>query len=113
LVFSLAWTWSKALDFADADFGEVNVVAPFREWNYGLAGFDRTHVVKLAWVYNVPGWKSGPRVARAAVNGWQISGVATFMSGAPVGVGYTMVSPVDLSGTPSVSPRIAQKPADL
>lgn len=106
LVFSLAWTWSKALDFADGDFGEVNVVAPFREWNYGLAGFDRTHVVKLAWVYNVPGWKSGPRVARAAVNGWQISGVATFMSGAPVGVGYTMVSPVDLSGTPSVSPRI-------
>ena len=106
LGFGLAWTWSKALDFTDSDFGTVNIVAPFREWNYGLAGFDRTHVVKLTWIYNVPEWKTAFAPVRAVLKGWQVSGIATFMSGAPVGVGYSLVTPVDLSGTPSVSPRI-------
>jgi len=106
LGFGLAWTWSKALDYVDGDFGAVNIVAPFREWNYGLAGFDRTHVVKLTWTYNVPEWKTGFAAARAVVNGWQISGIATFQSGAPLGVGYSLVAAADLSGTPSISPRI-------
>jgi len=106
LGFGLAWTWSKALDYTDGDFGGVNIIAPFREWNYGLAGFDRTHVVKLTWTYNVPQWKTGFAAARAVVNGWQISGIATFQSGAPLGVGYSLVAAADLSGTPSISPRI-------
>ena len=106
LAMGLAYTWSKAFDFNDGDFGSVNIVAPFREWNYGLAGFDRTHVMKLTWTYNVPHWKAGPAAARAVVNGWQVSGIATFMSGAPVGVGYSMVTAADLSGTPSIAPRI-------
>jgi hypothetical protein len=40
------------------------------------------------------------------VNGWQLLGIATFSSGAPLGVGYSQVTAVDLSGTPSISPRI-------
>ncbi|MGB9604463.1 MAG: hypothetical protein ACPL88_01125, partial [Bryobacteraceae bacterium] len=104
--FSFAWTWSKALDFTDSEFGSVNTVAPFREWNYGLAGFDRTHVVKLTWIWNAPGVRSAPAPLRGIVNGWQVLGIATFSSGAPVGVGYSLVTPVDLSGTPSISPRI-------
>jgi hypothetical protein len=102
----LAYTWSKALDYVDGDFGAVNIIAPFREWNYGLAGFDRTHVVKLTWTYHLPEWKTALAPVRTVVNGWQVSGIATFMSGAPVGVGYSLVSAADLSGTPSIAPRI-------
>ena len=40
------------------------------------------------------------------LNDWQISGIATFQSGAPVNVGYSLVTAMDLSGTPSISPRI-------
>ena len=40
------------------------------------------------------------------LNGWQISGITTFQSGAPVAVGYSLVTANDLSGTPSISPRI-------
>ena len=43
---------------------------------------------------------------RAVVNNWQISGIATFSTGAPLGVGYSLVAAAELSGTPSVSPRI-------
>jgi hypothetical protein len=104
--FGLAYTFSKALDFNDGEFGGINTTAPLREWNYGLAGFDRTHVLKLNWLWDTPKKKWAFAPARWAVNDWQISGILTFQSGAPVGVGYTQVTPVDLSGTPSVAPRI-------
>jgi hypothetical protein len=107
LQFGGAWTWSKAMDWTDAEYGSVNVSAPsFRAWNYGLAGFDRTHVVKLNWLYELPkrNWTFVP--ARAVLNGWQLSGVATFQSGAPLGISFTQVPAVDLTGTPSISARI-------
>jgi hypothetical protein len=106
LEFGFAWTWSKALDFTDNEFGAINTVAPLRAWNYGLAGFDRTHVVKINWLWDVPkhGWSFAP--AQLALNGWQMSGIVTFQSGAPVAVGYSLVTATDLSGTPSISPRI-------
>ncbi len=106
LSFGAAWTYSKVLDFNDGEFGGVNTVAPFRAWNYGRAGFDRTHILKLTWVYAPPAWKSAIGPVRAIINNWQISGIASFSTGAPLGVGYTLVSAADLSGTPSVSPRI-------
>ncbi len=106
LEFGLAWTWSKALDYNDGDFGAINTVAPLREWNYGLAGFDRTHVVKINWLWSVPRRKWGFRPAGAVLNGWQISGITTFQSGAPVNVGYSQITAADLSGTPSIAPRI-------
>ncbi len=106
LSFGLAYTYSKALDFNDAEFGAVNTVAPFRAWNYGRAAFDRTHLMKVTWVYSIPSWKSAVLPVRAVVNNWQISGIATFSTGAPLGVGYSLVAAADLSGTPSVAPRI-------
>lgn len=101
-----AWTWSKALDFTDGDFGAVNTVAPYRAWNYGLAGFDRRHVVKISWNWSAPTVNSSFAPFRAIANGWEFSGVTTFSSGAPVSAGYSLVTAKDLSGTPSVSPRI-------
>ncbi|HTM47434.1 MAG TPA: carboxypeptidase regulatory-like domain-containing protein [Bryobacteraceae bacterium] len=106
LEFGLAWTWSKALDYNDGDFGAINTVAPLREWNYGLAGFDRTHVVKINWLWSVPSRHWNFKPAGAVLNGWQISGITTFQSGAPVNVGFSQVNAADLSGTPSISPRI-------
>ncbi|MBI3207470.1 MAG: carboxypeptidase regulatory-like domain-containing protein [Candidatus Solibacter usitatus] len=106
LEFGLAYTWSKALDFNDGEFGGINTAAPFRAWNYGLAGFDRTHILKLNWLWDVPKYNWSFKPMRYVTNDWQISGILTFQSGAPVGVGYSQVTPVDLSGTPSVAPRI-------
>lgn len=106
LEIGLAWTWSKALDFTDGDFGAINTVAPLREWNYGRAGFDRRHVVKVNWLWSLPERKWGLKAAGVVLNGWQMSGIASFQSGAPVNVGYSLVTANDLSGTPSISPRI-------
>jgi hypothetical protein len=101
-----AWTWSKAMDFVDGANGAINTVAPVRAWNYGLAGFDRTHVVKINYAWQLPKHKWGFAPLGMVLNGWELSGITTFQSGAPVTVGFSQVTATDLTGTPSISPRI-------
>ncbi len=106
LQFGGAWTWSKVLDYADADFARVTSVVPVRIWNYGLAAFDRTHVLKLNWLYTLPASRRGYAPMRMVTNGWQVSGVASFVSGAPITAGFTQVSALDITGTSAISARI-------
>jgi len=40
------------------------------------------------------------------LGGWQISGITSFVSGAPVTAGFALVNPVDITGTPSQGARI-------
>ncbi|MFN0106710.1 MAG: carboxypeptidase regulatory-like domain-containing protein [Bryobacteraceae bacterium] len=106
LEFGGAWTWSKAMDYVDGDQNRVTTVVPRRVWNYGLAGFDRTHILKVNWLLQIPdrNWALAP--AKFVLNGWQLNGIASFVSGAPVSVGYSLVSGADITGTPSVGARI-------
>ena len=108
--FGFAWTWSKAMDWNDTAFSAVNTAVPaslFRAWNYGLAGFDRTNIVKINWLWETPKWNTSFAPARAVVNGWHVLGITTFSSGAPTLVGYTQTTPTNISGSPSVAARIA------
>jgi hypothetical protein len=77
-----------------------------RVWHYGLAGFDRTHVFKMDWQWNVPKAPVQNRVLRYALHDWQLSGITSFVSGAPLPVGFTTTTPIDITGTASLSPRI-------
>ncbi len=104
--FGAAWTWSKAMDFNDTDLSQVNTLAPFRSWNYGLASFDHTHIVKLNYLFDIPNLPVHSAVLRGVLNGWELSGITTFASGAPLSVGYTTTTAVDISGTPDLRPRI-------
>jgi hypothetical protein len=109
--FTLAYTWSKALDFADAENNAVinspfifpNV--PFRQWQYGMAGFDHNHIFRASWTYDFPKasklWDNG--FIRSFLDNWRISGITTFQTGAPMSislnnvclypVGVTMANP--------------------
>jgi hypothetical protein len=104
--FGASWTWSKAMDYVDGDEGAVSTLVPVRVWNYGLAGFDRTHVLKVNWLWDVPKAPWTNPVVRAVVNNWQISGIASFVSGAPSGIGYSMVTAMDITGSPTDGARI-------
>ncbi|MGH9657403.1 MAG: carboxypeptidase regulatory-like domain-containing protein [Bryobacteraceae bacterium] len=99
LEFGASWTWSKALDFVDGDQARVTTLVSPRVWNYGLAGFDRTHILKVNWLWDIPG-------RRRLLNGWQLNGIAGFTSGSPVGISYTLVNAADISGTPSLASRV-------
>jgi hypothetical protein len=106
LQFGAAWTWSKAMTFNDFDNTAVSALVPPRIWNYGLASFDRTHVFKLDWMYDLPRLRLDFAPARLVLNGWQVSGITSFVSGAPLGISYTTTVGYDVTGTPSQGARI-------
>jgi hypothetical protein len=75
-------------------------------WNYGLSSIDRTHIVNVNWLWSLPKspWKNA--VSRGVFNDWQISGIAAFISGAPVSVSYSTTTAYDVTGTPNLAARI-------
>ncbi len=100
LQFGLAYTWSKAMTYVDNDADGVAVYRPVKIWNYGKAGFDQTHMFIVNYAWDLPKatnlWDN--KVFGAVFDNWQISGITTFSSGVPSGIGFTLVDNADLSG---------------
>jgi hypothetical protein len=69
-------------------------------WNYGKAGYDRTHNFVFNWVWDVPKASrfSNTKPVKLVFDNWQVSGIASFISGAPTGVGFSTVDGTDLTG---------------
>jgi hypothetical protein len=103
--FGVSWAWSKAMDFNDDDRSGISPFVSPRVWNYGLASFDRTHVLKVSWIWDVPTISSQNPVAKEVFNNWHISGMPSFVSGSPLGIGWSSVTGVDVTGTPSQGAR--------
>ncbi len=99
LQFGLAYTWSKAMNLSDG-VSNVPMFRPTRVWLYGKAGFDQTHVLVMNYVWELP--RAAKRWnhpgAKAVLDGWQLSGFATFASGFPSGVGYSTTDNADITG---------------
>ncbi|MCC6363428.1 MAG: carboxypeptidase regulatory-like domain-containing protein [Bryobacterales bacterium] len=106
LQYNLSYTWSKSLDYNSGDGDSVSTLVPVRVWNYGLSSFDRRHVLKVNWQYDLPGIASAPALVKAATSGWAVSGIYTAVSGAPLGVGFGTVNSVDITGSPTNGSRI-------
>ncbi len=100
LTYNLAYTWSKALDLVDTIGATVNPVLNYRSRNYGPAGFDRRQVLTINFTYNLPNvskhWNNG--VTRIGLDGWELSSVSNFQTGAPLGLGYSLSYSADLTG---------------
>jgi hypothetical protein len=88
------------MDFVSNDFAFVAVAAPLRAWNYGKSDFDRTHIVQINWVWDLPHATRlvKNRVVGAVADNWQLSGIASFISGAPTGISFTALGGVDIPG---------------
>ncbi len=104
--FGLAYTWSKSLNYTDFDASAVSVLASPRYWNYGLSTFDRTHNARIDWTWELPKVKAGNGVLDYALNRWQLSGITSFVSGEPLGISWTAVTPIDITGTASQGARV-------
>ncbi|MGH9854211.1 MAG: hypothetical protein ACREBD_30580, partial [Blastocatellia bacterium] len=96
--YSIAYTWSKALGTSGnddrADFGNAYNV---RLYDYRLLSFDRAHSFVATYVYDLP--EFGKRLgdnwfSRGLLNGWQISGITSLISGNPfeLGVGIAGIN---------------------
>ncbi|HKX31327.1 MAG TPA: TonB-dependent receptor [Blastocatellia bacterium] len=94
LFFGLSYTWSKALTTVTNDGDFIRIDDQTRLANYGPAGFDRRHNFTVNYIYDLPSLSRrlgrDHAAARMILDGWQISGITRFQSGAPYGVGYSI-----------------------
>jgi hypothetical protein len=103
-----AYTWSKAINMTD-DEGWAGVTynwEPAFHRNRAVAGYDRTHVFQMGYVYELP-MGAGRKVASSGpmkhvAGGWSVSGITSAYTGTP----FTPSSP---SGTLNL-PGNAQTP---
>src|SRR5262249_41015138 len=90
LTANVNYTWSKAISEVDADDnGAGNRYFLDRRRDRGPATFDRTHVLNIDYVYNLPDLGSrwlNNGVGRALLDGWEISGITRVQSGLPLTV---------------------------
>jgi len=80
-----AYTWSKSMDETDDD-GWVGLTwnQPSQmSRNYALAGFDRTHVLQMGFLYDIPAGKGGTSPLDLVIKDWQVNGIYSFYSGNP------------------------------
>jgi hypothetical protein len=111
LTFGVAYTWSKAFDTGDADFNANNVYDT-RRYDYKVAAYDRTHVLVVNYVYDLPRIAMqfrGGRVASVILNDWHISGISQYSSGPPAELGLAIQginAGQRILGTYSIQPRL-------
>jgi hypothetical protein len=88
-----AYTWSKAMTTVTGGDGQNGVFSggsgnsndPNNRYaRWGVAGYDRTNRLVVAYTWQIPGWKNGNAFERVATIGWKLSGVSTFQSGKPL-----------------------------
>ncbi|HEY3840286.1 MAG TPA: hypothetical protein VGL72_27120, partial [Bryobacteraceae bacterium] len=106
---SVNYTWSKALDVSDSYSSAVDPFLPSRSRNYGPAGFNRAQVVTSTFYYAIPkpGQKMGIRPLGWVADNWELSGVARFLTGAPITPGYSLINGITSpTGTPTEGARM-------
>ncbi len=100
LTFGVAWTWSKSMGMVNANNDAINPFVNYRIRNYGKLSNDRTHNFVLNYIYEFPkfGTRMGNGFAKAILDNWELSGITSFISGSPLGIGYQLVQAADLTG---------------
>lgn len=111
LFFGVAYTYSKCMDIGDSDGSYIRIDQYNQYANYGLCGYNVTHNFSANYVYglpNIPTAISNP-VTRAIFNNWQLSGFISFISGNPVGIGFSVpgAGNAQITGSYTEPPRVA------
>ncbi len=86
LLFGVAYTWSKSLDFGSSN--GTNLPNAFdKSTYYGPSDFDRRHVFVSNFVYNIDQYNHSTHLAnRALLGNWQFSGTLQAQTGGPLNV---------------------------
>ena len=109
LSFSVAYTWSRSIDFTSNNGGLGNPI--FLELNKAVSDFDRTHGVTISHTYELPFGKGKPYLNSGpltwVLGGWQLNGIFGGYSGRAFSVSMSNIA--QLNG----GPNNAQRPDQL
>jgi hypothetical protein len=86
-----AYTLSKAKNMADEDgWTGLTWNHPMKyNDNFALAGYDRTHITQLGFMWELPLFKNSEGALKAILGGWQLSGIGSWYSGTPYSISGT------------------------
>ena len=90
LFFSIAYTWSKALGVTSADGDYARIDGRTRQINYGPLTFDRRNTFASNIIYPFPALFAAHHFAHSVVDGWQVSSIIRFQTGAPFNPGFSV-----------------------
>jgi hypothetical protein len=96
-----AYTWSKSLGVVSGDGEAVSSYLNPRDFNYGPTSYDRTQSLVINYWYDVPGLgrKLHKSVLGLITDNWSISGITSFISGAPVSPTLSWQDGRDVTGS--------------
>jgi len=105
-----AYTFSRAIDiFSNLSSSGSITPQPFNiAADRGLANFHRQHVGSISFIYDLPRLSKRPAVLRHVLGAWQVNGLFSAQSGAPLNA--VLGSDVALSGTPNQRPNLVGNP---
>jgi hypothetical protein len=87
LTLSVAYTYSHSIDDSSDKSDNAFVNAYNLAANRASSTFDQRHALSVSYVYAIPLFRHASSVfARAALGGWQLSGITVVQTGTPVSV---------------------------
>jgi hypothetical protein len=104
---TVSYTWSKTLTDSSSLTANPDNWRD-RRYNYGVADFDRRHVVAATYVYASPLFRRRGGFVGTALGGWEFSGITRAQSGPPI----TILANSSLGGT-TVNGRRANRVAGV
>ena len=96
LTLNVGYTWSHVLDYMSSDLGgningqtmdnQSTITNPFnRGYDYGSGDMNRTQILTVAYVYELPFFrKSSNALLKNVAGGWEVSGITTAETGVPI-----------------------------
>ena len=122
MTLQTTYTWSHAIDDSTSTYqqnrGGVDGNFNLSRWR-ATADLNRTHIVQINYVYDIPLFKKSSPLLKGALGGWEISGIASFFTGQPVdfnrtpkgfSTGIGTSARCDNVGTVAVHKQIADEP---
>jgi hypothetical protein len=97
MMFAASYTFSKNLGFQN---NPSSYFTP-RDWNYGYTSFDRTNVLTINYLYELPGIgkRIGNKWLGAITDNWMVSGITTFTSGQVFTPSLSTTYTTDITGS--------------
>jgi hypothetical protein len=108
--YGVAYTYSKTMDYANDDSSDIFSPRPYKQFNYGPADFDQTHILTINYIWDVPGLgrRFDNGFVKTVFDGWLLSGTTSAVSGRPktnlgiTGITYSSGT-VTATGLPAIT----------
>jgi Carboxypeptidase regulatory-like domain/TonB-dependent Receptor Plug Domain len=96
------YTWSRDLTNAQADYSGVIQNTYNINGDYGRAAVDRTNILNMDGVFEVPWYRDQKSLKGRLIGGWEVSAIYAINSGLPLTVSGSGGSQITYNGTTSV-----------